>query len=217
MAAEHAPGVLGIVHCRREVVTPSLFSMSFPLLTADEQTDLVARIERGEADAEARLVQLFSGAVRTMTRARTRGALDDQDVCQEVMLAAITAVRRGRLREAERLGAFVAGVARNIINNQLRFQSRRPLEPLTSDDVSTADFRDEIAQRERTGMVRAALQDMSAEDRQILLLTLVEGLKSGEAARRLGLDAEVTRARKSRAIKRLIERLRGTGRPSGTR
>src|SRR5687767_4713090 len=181
--------------------------MSFPLLTADEQTDLVARIERGEPDAEARLVQLFSAAVRTMTRARVRGALDDQDVGQEVMMAAIMALRRGQLRESERLGAFIAGIARNIINNQLSLHRRRPVEPLASDDVSIADFREEVAQRERAATVRAALREMSADDQQILLLTLVEGLKSGEVATRLGLDAEVVRTRKSRAIKRLTERV----------
>lgn len=191
--------------------------MGFPLLTPDEQTDLVARVERGEPDAEARLVQLFSAAVRTMARARTRGVLDDQDVSQDVMLAAITALRRGQLRESERLGAFIAGIARNIINNQLRLHTRRSIEPLASDDVSIADFRDEVAQRERTGMVRAALRQMSAEDQQILLLTLVEGLKSGEVATRLGLDAEVVRTRKSRAIKRLTERLRGTSGPGVTK
>ena len=184
--------------------------MGFPLLTTDEQTDLVARIGRREPDAEAQLVQLFSPAIRTMTRVRTRGALDGQDVSQEVMLAAITAVRRGQLRESERLGAFIAGIARNVINNQLRVHARRRTEPLLSDNASIADFRDEIARRERIDTLRAVLREMGNEDRQILLLTLVEGLKSGEVAARLGLDAEVLRQRKSRAIKRLTERFRGS-------
>jgi RNA polymerase sigma factor (sigma-70 family) len=191
--------------------------MSFPALTPDEQADLVARIGRGEPDAEARLVQLFSAAVRTMTRARTRGALDDQDVRQEVMLAAITAVRRGQVRESERLGAFIAGIARNVINNQLRLHTKRRMDPLVSEDVAVADFRDEVARRERAEIVRAALQEVGADDRQILLLTLVEGLKSGEVATRLGLDPEVVRTRKSRAIKRLTERLSQTSGPGVTK
>ena len=39
--------------------------------------------------------------------------------------------------------------------------------------------------------------------------TLVEGSKPGEMAKDLGVSAEVVRARKSRTLKRLIERLRG--------
>jgi len=183
--------------------------MTFPLLTVDEQADLVARIQRGDADAETRLVELFSPPVRVMARVRTRGSLDAHDVAQEVLMAAITALRRGQLREAERLGAFIAGIARNIINNQLRVHASRPVEQLR-DDAAVADLRDEVARRERTRMLRAALDDLRADDRQILLLTLVDGLKSGEIARRLEMDAEVVRQRKSRAIRKLTERLKGS-------
>ena len=45
-------------------------------------------------------------------------------------------------------------------------------------------------------------------DRRVLLLTLVDGLRSGEIAERLGLRADVVRARKARAIKRLTERVK---------
>jgi RNA polymerase sigma-70 factor (ECF subfamily) len=182
--------------------------MRFPLLTPDEQTDLVLRVERGDAEAETRLVQLFSAAIRTMTRARTRGTLDGDDVSQDVMIAAITAIRRGQLRESDRLGAFIAGIARNVINNQLRVHGSRPVEPLMSDEAAVSDFREEITRRDRTRMVRAALDDLRVEDKRILVLTLVDGLKSGEIAERLGLDPEVVRTRKSRAIRRLTDRLK---------
>lgn len=60
--------------------------MTFPMLTSGEQADLVARIERGDSDAEARLVELHAEPIRAMARIRTRGALDDQDVSQEVLM-----------------------------------------------------------------------------------------------------------------------------------
>jgi RNA polymerase sigma-70 factor (ECF subfamily) len=180
------------------------------LLTAEEQADLVARIQRGDSDAETRFVELFTSAIRAMVRVRTRGALDDQDVSQEVLMAAITAMRRGQLREVERLGAFVAGIARNMINNQLRVHTSRPVEQLVSDDLAVADFREEMSRRERTTMIRAGLAEIRADDRQILLLTLVDGLKSGEIARLLRMNPEVVRQRKSRAIRKLTERLKGS-------
>jgi len=182
--------------------------MTFPLLTSHEQTELVERIQNGDAAAEARLVDLFSPAIRTMARVRSRNAIDDQDVSQDVLIAAITAIRRGQLRDAARLGGFIAGIARNLINNQLRLQASRPVEPLIRDDAAVADLREEMTRRERARALRSALDEMRRGDRQVLMLTLVEGLKSGEIANRLGLSADVVRTRKARAIKRLTERLK---------
>ena len=184
--------------------------MAFPLLTAAQQSALVERVRDGDVAAEARIAELFTPAIRAMARARSRGASDPQDVCQDVLVAVITALRRGQLRDVERLGPFVAGVARNIINAELRSRLRHGTEPLTEAAAPVADLRQEIARRDRTRMLRAALEDVSVSDRQILLLTLVQGLKPGEVADRLALDPQVVRARKSRALRRLTERLRGT-------
>ncbi len=183
--------------------------MAFPLLSAGEQTELVARIEAGDEAAEARVAELFSPAIRTMARIRSRGSADPNDVCQDVLIAVITGLRRGQLRDAERLAAFVAGVARNVISNELRGRLARPSQPL-EDAHAVADLRDEIARRDRTRMLRRALDEVSDADREVLVLSLVHGLKSGEIAARLGLDDQVVRARKSRALRRLTERLKGT-------
>jgi RNA polymerase sigma-70 factor (ECF subfamily) len=183
--------------------------MAFPLLSVGEQTDLVTRIGAGDEAAEARIAELFSAAIKTMARIRSRGSADPNDVCQDVLIAVITGLRRGQLRDAERLAAFVAGVARNVISNELRSRLARPAQPL-EDEHAVADFRDEIARRDRARMLRSALDEVSDADREVLVLSLVHGLKSGEIAARLGLDDQVVRARKSRAIRRLTERLKGT-------
>jgi RNA polymerase sigma-70 factor (ECF subfamily) len=182
--------------------------MAFPLLTADEQADLVAKIQAGDTAAEGRIAELFAPAIRAMARVRSRGAADPQDVCQDVLIAVITGLRRGQLREADRLAAFVAGVARNVINNELRARLSRPSQPIEDEDA-VADLREEMSRRERARMLRSALDEVTAPDREVLVLSLVHGLKSGEVATRLGLDAQVVRARKSRALRRLAERLRG--------
>jgi RNA polymerase sigma-70 factor (ECF subfamily) len=177
--------------------------MAFPLLTAEEQASLVARIRNGHEDAEARLVELFSRPVRLMVRVRGR-SLEDEDVTQEVLMTAITAVRRGQLREAERLGAFVAGIARNVINNRLRSARGPAFEPLTGhEDAVVADLRHEMAVRERLEMVRQALGGLAAQDRRILQMSLIDGLRASQIAEQLGVTEETVRARKSRALRRL--------------
>ena len=51
------------------------------------------------------------------------------------------------------------------------------------------------------------LAQISPSDREILDLVLVEGLKPGEIAVRMGLAPEVVRTRKSRALKRILTAL----------
>ena len=184
--------------------------MAFPPLTEAEQATLVEKVRAGDEAAEARVAEVFSPAIKAMARARSRGGTDPQDVCQDVLIAVIRALRDGQLREAGRLAAFVAGVARNVINTEIRSRRSRPAEALDETAAPVADLREEMARRDRTRMLRAALAEVSDADRQILVLTLVHGLKSGEVADRLALEPQVVRARKSRALRRLTERLRGT-------
>ena len=112
------------------------------------------------------------------------------------------------MREAERLAAFVYGTARNVINNYLRTRSRLPREDAIDAEHHSAERQDPFDDTERAALVRQALGNLEAVDRRILLLTLVEGLKPGEIADRLGLTSEVVRTRKSRALKKAIERVK---------
>jgi DNA-directed RNA polymerase specialized sigma24 family protein len=63
--------------------------------------------------------------------------------------------------------------------------------------------------------VRGALARLNRADRGILLLTLVDGLKPAEIASRLGLTAEVVRVRKSRALKKVVDRVSAMTRKPG--
>jgi RNA polymerase sigma-70 factor (ECF subfamily) len=182
--------------------------MAFPPLTSEEQASLVGRIRHGDDAAEAQLVELFSRPVRVMVRVRAGRRLEEEDLAQEVLMAAITAVRRGHLRDDDKLGAFVAGIARNVINNRLRASRGASLESLTGhEDAAVADLRHEMAVRERASMVHRALGELSADDRRVLMLTLIEGFTALQIAERLGVTEEAIRTRKSRALRRLKGRL----------
>jgi RNA polymerase sigma factor (sigma-70 family) len=179
------------------------------LLTAAEQLSLVDRIREGDGVAEEEVVRLFSDRIRLMALARTRDRDAARDLTQEVLMGVLSALRRGQLREAEKLGAFIHGTARNIINGHLRSRSQAPAhEPLSPEDVVCAvDHEQEFELSQQMGFVRRALGLLDLKDRQILLMTLVDGLKPGEIGYALGLTAEVVRTRKSRAVKRVIERV----------
>ncbi len=171
----------------------------------EEQSSLVARIRSGDADAEAAFARLFSGRLRMMIAARLGDRETARDLAQEALLAALTSLRAGALRDAERLAAFVYGVGRNIVNNYLRRQQAAPPVVLLDPDGVTEPGRpDNLEDQEQRRLAERALGTLAAGEREILLLTLVEGLKPGEIAARLGEGSDVVRTRKSRALKKVV-------------
>lgn len=181
---------------------------SHALLTPQQQSRLAERIRGREPSAEDELVNLFSDRVRFFVLARTRDPELARDLAQDVMLAVVRAVRSEQLREPERLAGFVYGTARNLLNNYLRSRDRLPKEDPIDDAVHLAAPLEGEDNSERIGLVRRALTALDVTDRKILLLTLVEGLKPGQIGLRLGLTSEIVRARKSRALKKTIERVK---------
>jgi RNA polymerase sigma factor (sigma-70 family) len=178
------------------------------LLTPQQQSTLSERVRSREPAAEEELVRLFSDRIAFLVRMRTRDAEAARDLTQEVMLAVVLALREGQLRDSERLAAFVYGTARNVINNYLRTRSRQPREDPIDAALNLGNIQDPIENSDRDALVRLALSVLDSTDRKILLLTLVEGLKPGEIAIQLGLTSEVVRARKSRALKKVTERVK---------
>lgn len=176
-------------------------------LTPEAQTLLATRVCTGDAAAEEELARLFQTRIRLMVLSRVRDAETARDLSQEVLMAVFVALRKGQLREHEKLAAFVYGVARNVVNGH--FRSRPPeCMPLSPDDAVSSGADELVRQIHERRILDRFLESLDATDRCILGLTLREGLKPGEIAERLGLSSEVVRARKSRAIRRAMEQMR---------
>jgi RNA polymerase sigma-70 factor (ECF subfamily) len=177
-----------------------------------EHGRLVDRIRSGDGAAEEELVRYFSPRVFAMLVARTRDRETARDLLQDVLIAVLRSVRDGALRDSERLVPFVHGTARNLVNNYFRDKVREPKTEELSDDCAQIIRHDQLEADERERMVRMALATVDDTDRQIVLMTMVEGRKPGDIATQLGLSSEVVRQRKSRAIKKIAEFVRGLSR-----
>ena len=92
---------------------------------ADPMADLVQRILSGDPEAESELVQRFSRALRFLLGRLTRDEAAAEDLYQETFRLVIEKVRRGELREAERLPGFVSSLARNLFLGSVRRGGRR--------------------------------------------------------------------------------------------
>lgn len=169
-----------------------------------DNEDLVQAIARGDQAAERELVRLYLPRVKAMLLARTRNPELAADLLQDVMIEAICALRRGKLREAAKLSPFLLGIARNLLNQHFQGVARQPVSLEFLDqlpDLSTAHEED----GERQALAMQAIASLEPVDRSILQLTLIDGLKPGAIARRLALSPDVVRQRKLRATRKIID------------
>ena len=170
--------------------------------------ELPARILGGDSAAETELVDAFYGRVFAMALVRTGNREVARDLAQEIMLSVLCALRDGRLRESAGLAGYICATARNRISYYFRNRKPEAVDPPPSlADVTLPDPEECFRSEERRQKVLQAITHLSAAEQKILRLTLVEGLKSGEVAERLGLKSEVVRKRKSRAIQKLRQAL----------
>jgi RNA polymerase sigma-70 factor (ECF subfamily) len=176
--------------------------------------DLALRLQAGDAASESELARLFYPHLMAMAAGRLHNRETAREITQETLLAVLSALRDGRLREPGKLPAFVIGTGRNLINNYLRRLNQKP-EPITlgSAEAGIPDSHSStgqvlIEEEEKRDLVAGTLRDLKPVDRRILFLTLAEGLHPREIALETGLKPEIIRLRKSRALRRVRRKLR---------
>jgi RNA polymerase sigma-70 factor, ECF subfamily len=185
--------------------------------------DLALRLRAGDADSESELARLFYPHLMAMAASRLSDREAAREIVQDTLLAIISALRQGRLREPEKLPAFVVGTGRNLINSHVRILARHP-EPVTLgvDEAAIPDPDPDagesfLEKEERKDVVLDALRGLKAVDRGILYLTLARGLNPREIAVEMGLKPATIRLRKTRALGRLrrkFEKVKQKGRLS---
>jgi RNA polymerase sigma-70 factor, ECF subfamily len=136
-------------------------------------SDLVSRIQAGDRLAEAELVERYNRIVMSVIRQKVGYIVVADDIYQETFYIILEKVRRGDLREAEKLSAFVCGVARNQVIRHFQRAARHRNMAETEDAVTIShpapDQLEQLLQREKADIVRQILKEMTNErDIQVL-------------------------------------------------
>jgi len=145
------------------------------------------------------------GAVYRFVRRRARSREEAEDLTQDVFLAAIVALNEARLREREPSLAWLYTVARRRLIDRIRGDSTRPAPapaPTTFEPRYEASVVSSLV---------ASLNELEAGQRQVIVMKLFEGRPFREIAQRLDVGEEACRARFSRGLAVLRERLEERG------
>jgi RNA polymerase sigma-70 factor, ECF subfamily len=135
--------------------------------------DLVGRIRAGDHEAETELVQRLGRGVLMILRRSTRNAAVSDDLYQDTFRIALEKVRQGDVRDAEKLPAFIASVARNLVIEYFRRTARHENLNETAEaerpSHSTPNQLDAVLQKEKAAIVRQVIDELPTDrDRQLL-------------------------------------------------
>ncbi len=161
----------------------------------------VERLRAGDFRTQEHFVAYFSALIQLKLRSRLRSAQAIEDVRQETFSRVIAAVHAGKLRQADRLGAFVNSMCNNVLLEHYRGASRdTPLEEEEQDfPAPVVDVLGAIAEERMKKKVREILEELPEKDRRVLREVFLEERDKDEVCRDFGVDRDYLRVLLHRA------------------
>jgi RNA polymerase sigma-70 factor (ECF subfamily) len=182
---------------------------------------LLARARAGEEDALAQLARMYEPEVRIVAHVRLgpalRPYLDTLDLVQTVHRSLMLGLRHNKfdISGPDKLIALALTMVRRKVARhwrRLKRQQRLSSGPATQEDLAgllsslSAPHEDPAGNVQFDDAVRHVCANLDETERRVVRLRL-QGYSTAEAARELGLDADVLRVR----LSRLRQRLRRAG------
>jgi RNA polymerase sigma-70 factor, ECF subfamily len=139
-------------------------------------SDLVARIRVGDSAAETQLLSRFAFGVRVMLRRHSQNpAIAIDDLAQDVLSAVLEQLRKGGMRDAAALPAYIRTTAMHRLHAEQRAQqsSAQTHESIEGDDprlvAHSTDVGDELDAARKGRQIRELLASLPvARDREVL-------------------------------------------------
>jgi len=164
---------------------------------------LVAQIKAGEESGMEQLYKLFSRGIRYYL-CRQLGPQELEDKVHDTFLIVVNAIRRGDLREPERLMGFVRTVVRRQVAAYIEqaVHNRREQADLET-GITVADRKQNPEQeamvRQKAELMESALSALSDRDREILVRFYLKEQPQEQICREMDLTETQFRLLKSRA------------------
>ena len=167
---------------------------------------LLGRVGRGDLTALESLYLQTEKAVYALALSILRNPDDAQDVTQEVYLK-VRAAAHLYVPQGKPL-AWLFTITRNLCRDLQRVQARTGQAPDGLEDDVRFSYVSDPTDRL---VLEAALKTLGEEERQVVLLHAVSGLKHREIAQDLGLPLSTVLSRYNRALKKLKRHLTEEG------
>src|SRR5579862_810222 len=179
------------------------------LSEAVDWAELVERVRRNDQAGMADLYRLFAKGIRFYL-CRQLGGQEIDDKIHDTFLIVVKAIRRGDLREPERLMGFVRTVLRRQVAAHIDHLVHRRRDHISLDlNSRVADARrnpeQRAAFREKVELMTEVLREMSHRDRDVLTRFYLQEQSQEQICEEMNLSETQFRLLKSRAKARFGE------------
>jgi RNA polymerase sigma-70 factor (ECF subfamily) len=136
--------------------------------------EIVRRIREGDRRAEEELIARFGEGMSFLLRRWTRDPAAADDLYQETFRLAIEKIRKGEVRDPERLPGFLRSLAKNLSTDYYRKDSKREvreddLESVADLSAAESEPLSRLIREEKAALVRRLLGELASDrDRQVL-------------------------------------------------
>lgn len=170
-------------------------------MESERLRELIAASQRGDIAAFAELVEAYRPRLQLVVARMVGDVAEAEDLVQEALLRAYLGLTQ--LRDDERFGAWLVGIALNLARMALRRRAayERALARVAAAPAVAEDEHVELTR------VREAVELLSPRERDTVVLHYVDGLACNEIAAILDSSPGAVRVRLHRARARLREEL----------
>jgi RNA polymerase sigma-70 factor, ECF subfamily len=162
----------------------------------------VERLQAGDFRTQEHFVAYFSELIQLKLRSRLHSPQAIEDVRQETFTRVFAALRGGKIRQPERLGAFVNSMCNNVLLEHYRASSRdSSLDDEEQQDfpATNVDVLGAVAAKQMGEKIREILEEMPERDRRLLREIFLEERDKDEVCKDFGVDREYLRVLLHRA------------------
>jgi RNA polymerase sigma-70 factor (ECF subfamily) len=163
----------------------------------------VERLREGDFRTQEHFVAYFSELIQLKLRSRLHSPQAIEDVRQETFARVFAALRKeGRIRQPERLGAFVNSLCNNVLLEYYRASQRdTSLEDEEDQDFPAkgVDILGAVAAKQMGDKVREILEKLPERDRRLLREIFIEERDKDDVCRDFGVDRDYLRVLLHRA------------------
>ncbi|MEO7003030.1 MAG: sigma-70 family RNA polymerase sigma factor [Ktedonobacterales bacterium] len=177
------------------------------MLLEEQEYALVARATQRDAEAFSQLYRLYFERIYRYARLKLANAADAEDLASAVFFNAWRTIDRFSPRGETSFAAWLFRLAHNALID--RYRRERDVVSLDGDHPSFASAELTpgpevlLEKRMRFDDLRAALQLLTEEQREVVLLRFVEGLSAREVGDIMGKQEGAVRGMQFRAIEAL--------------
>lgn len=170
----------------------------------------ITKAQAGSREAFDELVQRLGSRIDALVLSRLgetlRQGVEPDDIKQETLLRAFQEIGRFSWQGEDSFLQWVGAIVQNVVlkaHERLRYRRVLPLEwDLFVDQASPSKA---LRREERFERLQAALESLSPDHREVIVLARIERLRSREIAQRMGRSEQAVAQLLSRALRKLRE------------